>query len=79
MGALFTLCEIKAKACRERAKVQAQVILADDRIATVEAGPRGGWRIIHDEAAQSCVVLFDRAAQDRVMLAGYVGHCGGAA
>ena len=77
MGALFTLCEIKAKARCERAKVQAQVILANDRIATVEAGPRGGWRIIHDEAAQSCVVPLDQAAQDRVMLAGHVGYCKG--
>jgi len=46
MGALLTLAEIKAKARGERARIVAQVIFADDRIALVEAGPRGGWRII---------------------------------
>ncbi len=46
MGALLTLPEIKAKARRLRAKVVALVIFANDRIALVEAGPRGGWRII---------------------------------
>jgi len=46
MGAVLTLPEIKAKARRLRAKVVALVIFADDRIALVEAGPRGGWRVI---------------------------------
>ncbi len=46
MDALLTLPEIKAKARRLRAKVVAMVIFANDRIALVEAGPRGGWRII---------------------------------
>lgn len=46
MDALLTLPEIKAKARRLRAKVVALVIFANDRIALVEAGPRGGWRII---------------------------------
>lgn len=46
MDALLTLSEIKAKARKLRAKVVAMVIFADDRIALVEAGPRGGWRII---------------------------------
>jgi hypothetical protein len=77
MKALMTLTEIKAKARRERAKVVAPVILADDRVVTVEAGPRGGWRVV--DAAQSCVVPFDQAAQDRVTLAGFVGYCVGSA
>jgi hypothetical protein len=46
MDALLTLPEIKSKARRLRAKVVALVIFANDRIALVEAGPRGGWRII---------------------------------
>lgn len=46
MSDLLTLAEIKAKARRTRAKVVAMVILANDRIALVEAGPRGGWRIV---------------------------------
>jgi len=46
MDALLTLTEIKAKARKARAKVVAMVIFANDRIALVEAGPRGGWRII---------------------------------
>lgn len=46
MDALLTLPEIKAKARKARAKVVAMVIFADDRIALVEAGPRGGWRIL---------------------------------
>jgi hypothetical protein len=43
---LFTLPEIKAKARRLQVKVVALVIFANDRIALVEAGPRGGWRIV---------------------------------
>ena len=46
MTAPLTLVEIKAKARRERVKVVALVIFADDLIAMVEAGPRGGWRVI---------------------------------
>ncbi len=46
MGEVLTLTEIKAKARRTRAKVVSLVIFANDRIALVEAGPRGGWRII---------------------------------
>ena len=46
MQDVLTLAEIKAKARNARAKVVALVIFADDRIALVEAGPRGGWRII---------------------------------
>jgi hypothetical protein len=46
MDALLTLAEIKAKARKTRAKVVALVIFANDRIALVEAGPRGGWRIV---------------------------------
>lgn len=46
MDALLTLTEIKAKARKTRAKVVALVIFANDRIALVEAGPRGGWRIV---------------------------------
>jgi hypothetical protein len=46
MSDTLTLPEIKAKARRLRAKVVALVIFADDRIALVEAGPRGGWRVV---------------------------------
>ena len=46
MSDLLTLAEIKAKARNARAKVVALVIFANDRIALVEAGPRGGWRIV---------------------------------
>ena len=46
MDALLTLTEIKARARKTRAKVVALVIFANDSIALVEAGPRGGWRII---------------------------------
>ncbi len=46
MSAPLTLAEIKAKARREQAKVVALVILANDDLAIVEAGPRGGWRVI---------------------------------
>ena len=46
MSAPLTLTEIKAKARRERAKVVALVIFANDALAIVEAGPRGGWRIV---------------------------------
>lgn len=46
MQEVLTLAEIKAKARNARAKVVAMVIFADDRIALVEAGPRGGWRIV---------------------------------
>lgn len=46
MSDLLTLAEIKAKARKSRAKVVSLVIFANDQIALVEAGPRGGWRII---------------------------------
>ena len=46
MSAPLTLCEIKAKARKARAKVVALVIFANDQLAIVEAGPRGGWRIL---------------------------------
>lgn len=46
MSAPLTLAEIKAKARNARVKVVALVILANDDLAIVEAGPRGGWRIL---------------------------------
>lgn len=46
MSAPLTLAEIKAKARHARVKVVALVILANDDLAIVEAGPRGGWRIL---------------------------------
>lgn len=46
MSAPMTLVEIRTKARRLRAKVVAMVIFADDQIAMVEAGPRGGWKIV---------------------------------
>jgi hypothetical protein len=46
VSAPLTLAEIKAQARRARTKVVALVILANDDLAIVEAGPRGGWRVI---------------------------------
>jgi hypothetical protein len=46
VSAPLTLAEIKAQARRAREKVVALVILANDDLAIVEAGPRGGWRIV---------------------------------
>lgn len=49
MSAPLTLAEIKAQARRARKKVVALVILANDDLAIVEAGPRGVWRILHQK------------------------------
>ena len=49
MSAPLTLAEIKAKARRVRAKVVALVIMANDDLVIVEAGPRGGWRILRQK------------------------------
>jgi len=46
VSAPLTLCEIRAQARKARAKVVALVILANDQLAIVEAGPRGGWKIL---------------------------------
>ena len=40
------LKEIRAQARREKRSIVARVLLADDTIATVSAGPRGGLRIL---------------------------------
>lgn len=40
------LKDIRAQAKRENRDVVARVLLADDTIATVKAGPRGGLRIL---------------------------------
>ena len=46
MSALSTLIELRMRAKRTRATIREMVILADDTICMVEAGPRGGWRIV---------------------------------
>lgn len=43
---LPTLKDIRAQAKREKRDIVARVLLADDTIATVKAGPRGGLRIM---------------------------------
>ena len=40
------LKEIRAQAKNEKRDVVARVLLADDTIATIKAGPRGGLRIL---------------------------------
>ena len=46
MIAPITLAEIRAKAMRTRSRITALVIMANDDLRFVEAGPRGGWRFI---------------------------------
>ena len=41
-----TLAELRAQARREKRDVVARALLADDTVATVKAGPRGGLRIL---------------------------------
>jgi hypothetical protein len=43
---LPTVAELRAQAKREKRDVVARALLADDTIATVKAGPRGGLRIL---------------------------------
>lgn len=45
-ASLPTLKEVRAQAKREKRDIVARVLLADDTIATVKAGPRGGLRIM---------------------------------
>ena len=45
-AALPLLKEIRAQAKREKRDVVARVLLADDTVATVKAGPRGGIKIL---------------------------------
>ena len=40
------LKDIRAQAKREKRDIVERVLLADDTIATVKAGPRGGLRIL---------------------------------
>lgn len=40
------LKEIRSQAKREKRVVVARVLLADDTVATVKAGPRGGLKIL---------------------------------
>jgi len=45
MSGIFTLTQIRMMAKREKRTITAMVLFADDTVAIVEAGPRGGWRI----------------------------------
>lgn len=45
-AALPLLKDIRYRAKREKRSIVARVLLADDTIATVSAGPRGGLRIL---------------------------------
>lgn len=38
--------DVWLKAKRERRKIVATVMMADDSIKVVEFGPRGGWKVI---------------------------------
>lgn len=49
MNAEYTLSEIRLKARRLRRLVVGTVLFCDDRIATVSAGPRGGWKILGEQ------------------------------
>ncbi len=46
MDAQFTLPQILATARRLKRAVTGLVIFGNDSVAMVEAGPRGGWRVI---------------------------------
>lgn len=43
---LPTLKDVRAQAKREKRDIVSRVLLADDTIATIKAGPRGGLRIM---------------------------------
>lgn len=43
---LPTLKDVRAQAKREKRDIVERVLLADDTIATIKAGPRGGLRIL---------------------------------
>lgn len=43
---LPTLKDVRAQAKKEKRSVVARVLLADDTVATVKAGPRGGLQVI---------------------------------
>ena len=57
MGEPMTLTEIRAEARRSRAEVVATVIFANDAIALVKAGPRGGWRVVKNNNVPSLSLL----------------------
>lgn len=46
MSAPLTLTEIRMMAKRTRSTIVALVILANDCVVTVKAGPRGGWSVV---------------------------------
>ena len=46
IAALPTLKEVRYQAKREARSIVARVLLADDSIATIKAGPRGGLKIL---------------------------------
>lgn len=41
---LPTFSEIRFKAMREKRTIVARVLRADDSVAVIRFGPRGGWR-----------------------------------
>lgn len=46
IATLPTLKEVLFKAKREKRSIVERVLLADDTIATIKAGPRGGLKIL---------------------------------
>jgi hypothetical protein len=46
MSAIPTFSEIRWKARREKATIEAVVMLASDALALVRFGPRGGFKIL---------------------------------
>ena len=46
IASLPTLKEVRFQAKREKRHIVARVLLADDTIATIQAGPRGGLKIL---------------------------------
>jgi hypothetical protein len=46
MSAYPTFGEMRNKAKRLRETIVCQVMMADDKIKTVQFGPRGGWKFL---------------------------------
>lgn len=53
MIAPTTLAELRGRAMRTRTRIVALVIMANDSIRMVEAGPRGGWRVVNPEEGKT--------------------------
>lgn len=46
MSALPLFTEVRFRAMREKRAITATVLLANDSVATIKFGPRGGWKKI---------------------------------